>query len=303
MPSSKLPWLALVALLVLCFGLAARLDVWFHSREGSPDRSETALRSLLGDSRRLFANEFFVKADVYFHSGYYPGVFDNNKAFQTPHMAEDAGAMAGHNEGDETSFLGPPLDWIDRLSRKFYPSVHTHLDEGGATGDLGKSSAVREILPWLELSSWLDPNRIETYTATAYWLRERLGKVAEAEKFLRQGLRENPGSPEILYELGRVFAENKGDPVRAANLWEAALRNWQKSEAGKPNPNTFLLTEITSRLARVEKERGNYPQAVKYMEIWKPLAPHPEAVQKQIDDLRIEMASTNSPGAASAPRR
>jgi len=33
---------------------------------------------LLGDGRRLFANHFFIMADVYFHSGYYPSVFDRN---------------------------------------------------------------------------------------------------------------------------------------------------------------------------------------------------------------------------------
>src|SRR5437667_4857091 len=69
-------------------------------------------------------------------------------------------------------------------------------------GDLGESSDVREILPWLRLSAELDPNSVRTYTVAAYWLRERMGKVAEAEQFLREGLRANPGSYAILFELG-----------------------------------------------------------------------------------------------------
>ena len=45
----------------------------------------------MGDSRQLFANHFFTKADVYFHSGYYPSVFDQAIG-GAPHMtaAKDA---------------------------------------------------------------------------------------------------------------------------------------------------------------------------------------------------------------------
>ncbi len=57
---------------------------------------------VLGDSRRMFANEFYVKADEYYHSGYYPTIFDDNAAFQTAHMAEDTGAVNSKNHGDET---------------------------------------------------------------------------------------------------------------------------------------------------------------------------------------------------------
>ena len=119
----------------------------------------------------MFANSFFVKADAYYHSGYYPTIFDNNDAFQTPHMAEDTGAVASHNQGEETGFMGPPRDWIDAFGRHFIPNRHTHLDEGGPTDDLSSSDEVREILPWLKLSAELDPDNIQTYIVTAFWLR------------------------------------------------------------------------------------------------------------------------------------
>jgi len=152
MNSSRSQWLCVIGLLVLCFGLAAWLDPQFESMAGRRNGSADVLSVLLGDGRRIFANHFFVKADAYFHSGYYPTVFDNREAFQTPHMAEDAGALAGQNKGDESGFLGKPRDWIDAFSRQFFPSVHTHLDEGGPqgqarpTGDLGASSDVRDLI-------------------------------------------------------------------------------------------------------------------------------------------------------------
>lgn len=275
----------MAALLAACFGVAASLDIWFQSWPGSRTQSSDMLSVLIGDGRRLFANHFFVKADAYFHSGYYPTVFDNREAFQTPHLAEDSGAVAGKNHGDETAFMGKPRDWIEKVSRHLMPATHTHLDQGGTLKDLGDSSEVREILPWLELSAELDPNNIDTYTVTAYWLR-RMGKVTEAEQFLREGLRENPGSYEILFELGSLFAENHHDTMRARNLWGVAWRNWQKSEAGKPEPDKFVAIHILSRLATLEVRETNYTRALSYMEMWKKESPTPDAVQKQIDEIR-----------------
>jgi len=295
MRASRTLILVIAGLLVFCFGMAARLDMWFQQWEGNRAQSSSPLGVLLGDGRRIFARHFFVKADAYFHSGYYPTAFDNREAFATPHMAEDAGAVGGNNRGDENGFLGKPRDWIDAFSRKFYPSVHTHLDEGGAkphsagSGDLGDNSEVREILPWLRLSAELDPQSIQTYTVTAYWLRERMGKTAEAEQFLRDGLRENPGSYEILYELGRVYAANHRDPARARNLWQLALRNWGEAEQNKKEPDSFLLNEILSRLAVLEQDEGRYREALAYMLRWKKSSPRPEEVQKRIDEVRQKL--------------
>jgi tetratricopeptide (TPR) repeat protein len=305
MRSARLPLLILVALLVMCFGLAAWLDLWFQSWQGNRAQSADLLNVLMGDSRRLFANHFFVKADAYFHSGFYPTVFDNREAFQTPHMAEDSGTVGGRNKGDEQGFLGKPRDWIDAFSRQLFPSRHTHLDEGGASGDLGNSSQVREIMPWLRISAELNPNDIRTYTVAAYWLRERMGKVAEAEQFLREGLRENPDSYEIMYELGRVYSENKNDQAHARNLWEAALRQWQKQVALLPDPERaykFMFVEITSHLALLEEKQGNYPQALAYMELWKARSASPDGVQKFIDEVRRKMSSAGQPHAGEPSR-
>ena len=301
MHSIRLPLLALTALFVLCFGLAARLGMWFEAWEGSRAQSGDPLRTLLGDGRRIFANHFYVKADAYFHSGYYPTIFDNREAFETPHMAEDAGTAAGNNQGDENSFLGNPRDWIDAFSRKFYPSVHTHLDEGGAqghtasSGDLGDNSEVREILPWLQLSAELDPNNIQTYTVTAYWLRSRMGKVAEAEQFLRNGLRENPGSYEILFELGRIFDENHHDTARARNLWELALHNWEQTASGNSGPDKYIYWHLISHLATLEEREGNYAEALSYMELWKKCSADPARVQERIDAVRQKLSRSKSP--------
>lgn len=161
--------------------------------------------------------------------------------------------------------------------------------------DLGDKSEVREILPWLRLSAELNPNDIRTYMVTAYWLRQRMGRVDEAEQFLREGLRANPGSYEILFELGRLLEENRNDPARARNLWEAALRNWQKDETVKSDPESkFPFLQITSHLARLEEKAGNLSQVVHYLEMEKTLSPNPDAIQEQVDELKQKLPSAKS---------
>jgi tetratricopeptide (TPR) repeat protein len=160
-----------------------------------------------------------------FHSGYYPGIFDQAGNDRENHLATSAGAQEkahdkheeekghAHDEhcehDDEHDFLGAPKDFMDAFTRHFFVSEHTHLDEKG-------TNAPREILPWLKLAAELDPNKVESYTVGAYWLRQ-LQKNDEAEEFLREGFRHNPQSYEIAFELGRSYFDKK-DFVRARNF-------------------------------------------------------------------------------------
>jgi tetratricopeptide (TPR) repeat protein len=158
---------------------------------------------------------------------------------------------------------------------------HTHLENGNE----------REILPWLKLSADLDPQRIDTYTVAAYWLRVRLGKPAEAEQFLREGLRANPDSPEILFELGRLYLENYTDPARARNLWELALRRWQEQEVARKEPNSFVLEEVAANLARLDERAGDFADAIRYLELAKKVSPNPAGLELQIQELKQKLAS------------
>ena len=289
-------FLLLVALLVLCFGLAAGLAPQFQALENSRHQSDNFFSLLLGDASRIFANSSFVEADAYYHSGFYPTIFDNNSNFQTPHMAEDTGAVASRNQGEETSFLGPPRDWIDAFGRHFIPNRHTHLDEGGPD-DLSSSKEVREILPWLKLSAELDPENVKTYVVTAFWLRTKLNQVAEAEQVLREGLRHNSDDPQLLFELGSICFENYHNLTSARNIWEAALRSWARQAPGVPqserlkltNENfdsRFLFEQLQTNLAQLEEKAGNQDAAIARWELAKLASPTPDDIQKHIDELK-----------------
>ncbi len=273
------PWLLLLLLLVVGFTMSTSLEPQHRERSGDRGQTSDLLAAVLGDGRRMFANHFFVKADKYFHSGFYPTVFHNKEAYQTAHIAEDSGAAEGKNEGDEHDFMGQPKDWIDRFGRSFFPAEHTHLEHGGVGED---ASEIREILPWLQLSARMDPKQVEIYVTTAYWLRKHLHKPKEAEEFLREGLRENPDSAEILFELGRLQEDYHKDVVRARNLWELGLRRWRETEGKKAEPNTFPLLQLASHLALLEDRTGNHERALALMQVWKSVSPVPEEVDKHI---------------------
>lgn len=295
MNSPRTYWLLLAALLVLSFGLAADLQPQFTMWPGSRADGDV-FKILLGDSRKLFANEFYVKADAYYHSGFYPTIFDNNEAFKTAHMAEDTGAVSSKNHGEEENFMGPPRDWIDAFGRHFFPDRHTHLDEGGPNDDLSSSSEVREILPWLKLSTDLDPQNVQNYTVTAYWLRERMHRTDEAHEVLLEGLGQNPGSCDILYELGRLYAESNHDTNRALNVWNAAARNWQpvKGADDEVSANNFIYEQITTKLGETERDAGHWQQAIDWFEKAKTVSRTPGDVQGDINEIKGKMSAPPS---------
>jgi tetratricopeptide (TPR) repeat protein len=280
------PYLVLALMLAVCFTLATSLEpnaaLWSNRA-----KSGNVFSLLFGDGRRMFANEFFTMADVYFHSGYYPSVFDLREEDQKEIVAESHGHTDSPEDEIKEDFLGKPKDWIDRFGRHFRITEHTHLEHGNE----------REILPWLRLAADMDPQKIETYTVGSYFMRTHLNQPREAEAFLREGLRNNPSSYEILSELGRLYDENDHDTGRARDVWQLALHKWAKNpEAVKDDKLAF--EEITVHLAQLEREAGNWQQAINWFQAAQKVAPDPNALQQRIDEIKKKMAAqTNAPAA------
>jgi tetratricopeptide (TPR) repeat protein len=287
--------LILILLFVSCFSLAAWLEPRHAEKHHQGEPSESVLGSLLGDGRKTVADYFYVQADVYFHSGYYPSIFDQAR------REEEQESDISHPEEGEAheakGFLGEPRDWIDRLSRNFRPSRHTHLHGEG----------LREMLPWMKLSAELDPHRVQTYLVTAYWLREGMGKSAEAEDFIRDGLWANPHSPDLLFALGKIYLQDRKDYPRAKYIFLAALRCWHERDDPKPEKSEnageardyLLLEGILGALIQEEIRAGHLDQALEYAKSLKANAANPEGVQKRIDELQARInagaGQTNPP--------
>ena len=265
--------LVLALLGVGCFSLATCVQprAMLYSQSGQ----DSVLRVLFGDGRRIFANHFFTKADVYYHSGFYPSIFDQAGAPRENHLAAEGDHEHEEHE-EEASFLSRPRDFLEAFGRHFIITQHTHLANGQE----------REILPWLKLSAELDPQMVDSYTVGAYWLANKLGKVKEAEEFLREGLRANPTSHQILFSLGQLVYKNDHDTGSARNLWELALRRWREQELQKKDPDNISLDKITVNLAHLEENEGNIDRAIYYLEQARKVSPFPQKLEKQIQDLK-----------------
>ena len=271
-----------ILLLVCCFTLATVLEPEFIRLRAKDDASDSVLVALMGDSRRMFANHFFAEADAYFHSGFYPTIFDTPAPEEPGYMTESREEHEKEGEHHEETFLGRPTDWIDRFGRHFYPTVHTHLSNGQE----------REILPWLKLSAEMDPRRIETCVTAAYWLRTTVNKPNEAEQFLREGLRANPDSYEILLELGRVYFYNKKDTRVARNRYGMALQKWRHEDAAGNKPDAHVYEEILGELVRADREAGDLKLELGDLEELIKVSHSKDTLQRSIDEVKAKMGQS-----------
>ena len=150
------------------------------------------------------------------------------------------------------------------------------------------------MLPWLKLAIELDPQAIQTYTDTAFWLRKRLATSCDAEEVLREGMGTIPKARNP-FELGGSTRKATGFG-QAEHIWTAALKLWDKQTAEAKAASMLSYSELTINLARLAADTGNAQRAIQYFELAKMASPNPEAIQKQIDELQVKMGgATNAP--------
>jgi len=274
------PLSLLLVLLALAFTLATNLMLT-AGNWSTRAKSDNLFGMVFGDGRKLFANHFFTMADVYFHSGYYPSVFDQKSGEEKEIISASHGKKETEEDEKNEDFLGKPKDWVDAFGRNFRITRHTHLENHNE----------REILPWLRLAADLDPQKIETYTVGAFFLREHLNRPDQAEAFLREGLRNNPDSAEILFELGRVYHDGLHDRDRARNVWQLGVKKFFLRTADQQKEDKLLFEELVANLGYLEEEAGNYADAVNWLRAAQKVSPAPEALQKQIDRVQQKISA------------
>ncbi len=307
----------------LVFTLATLMEAEFSTVRATQG-NQGAFNKLLGDGRRLFSGQAVAMADVYLHSGFYPSIFDSvekesakaiadtdessdhsehkhdehgNCVHEDDHSAHKHGEDgkchhdSGENEPQDEhekamSFMGKPRDSLEAFIRNFRVTQHSHLENGDE----------REVIPWLKLAIELDPQAVETYAITSFWLRKNLKRVEDARDILREGIRNNPKSFELLLAMGLIYEQDDKNDEKARNIWLAAKRFWEEQSTQAKEASLDSYGKITINLAHLEKEAGNLNLAIKYYELTKLTSPHPESIQKQIDEVKSRM-----PGATNAP--
>jgi tetratricopeptide (TPR) repeat protein len=137
----------------------------------------------------------------------------------------------------------------------------------------------------------MDPHRVQTYLTASFWLRTALNQPKEAEEFLREGLRANPDSFEMLLELSYVYDFSRKDARAARRLCELALQKWQKQEADGLKPSPKAEVEILDGMVRADRQLGDLPNLLADLEALKAISPGKEAIQRSIDETRAALAA------------
>ncbi len=216
-------------------------------------------------------------------------------------MAEDTGAVASHNQGEETDFMGPPRDWIDAFGRHFIPNRHTHLDEGRPDGRLEQqlrspgNFAVAET--FRRTRSRKRPN-LHRHRVLADAAEARL---REAEQVLREGLRNNPDNAHsclnwagfilkiITTSRGAEYLGSRFAKLGAAEAGRPAIgtpqidqREFRQPVHVRAAPDKPRAARRKSRqLGRRHRSTGNRPSSP---------PPTPDDIQKHIDELKRKLA-------------
>jgi len=279
----------------------------------NPTRDDP-LAMLFGEGRKILAARAFARADIYMHRGFYPSIFeqaqDSDSAAATASAAvrpttpqsitpqHDAHNCHEHDcphchsaQCEHDHAHHQTLDWIERHGRKHLPSEHTHLDADQS----GVENPEREILPWLGLSARLDPDELDSWIVGAYWL-QRVGKIDQAEEFLRQGLQHIPGHPNLIFELGRCRLL-AGDDARAGELWLRAWQSWQHFFADDADEDDARLSasQILLHLADLARKQGRLAESHQWLETLLPYSPNPATLRRRIQELERELPPESRP--------
>lgn len=210
----------------------ASLDV--HESSGSA--------SLFGQFRTNTSSWLWLRTDLYLHNGVEmrPLTDAEKRAGKDAesaaggdglHERSDLVTVVPGREHDFRGFLGD----IERATTAYKPMKnHTHNDPVQA-------------LPLFRLMTWIDPAFLRGWLVGA----SVLARVdpAEAERYLRDGLRENPRSIALHAELGALEAGKSKDYVAALAYFDQAIALGEKRFAkGVGDPDSDEAQGMLSAL-------------------------------------------------------
>ena len=128
----------------------------------------------------------------------------------------DAGKNAALAQaGGEFRIAAANLIW-DKVIDHYH---HQYLAQGG---DWAKNES---LLPMLQLIITLDPHFTQAYQLMGGAILPRTGHLAEGEKVLAEGIKQNPNDWEMDREMAMLLSYTEKKPAAALPYAEAGLKN------------------------------------------------------------------------------
>jgi len=73
-----------------------------------------------------------------------------------------------------------------------------------------------------------------------------------------------------------------------------AVRKWLALTAQQQKDNKLIFERITTHLGQLEKDAGNFPQSLNWLQAAQKVSETPDALQKQIDEIQQKIAAQSS---------
>lgn len=251
----------LIASIALLYAATLPLAASFNRAPLENNKEPDILQNIFGGMRSFVADWAFMKAEEYHHRGL---PFVLSAAYhegESSLMAEAGGAETDehhHSEGSEKK------DIFSRIYGTVKVTEDSHL----------APAQEKEVLPWFYTEVTFNPRDIRGYVLGGYWL-EKVGRLEDSMKFLKEGLAENPDSAQIygsiaeLYYRGNKFDEAVFSLEQARALWlklkppNIITNQYMESD----RLNTFdILGSLYEKKGQYEKALEVYGQALNFGE-------------------------------------
>lgn len=240
-------------LAVSWYGVA--LANWRTQMVAIPESAEGGvLARWLGESRQIVGELSLRRADVTLHAGFYPSFWEGS--FGPEFTQESAQSHADTAHREEIARRRPTMDWIEFLNRQRKPSHAVHLEHGNPL-------LAKEILPWIQLSSMVDPHNETAWMGGAFWLFQ-MRRIEEGLHFLERGIAASPDSPALEEFYARALWKHRHDAQASKRHYFSALRKWERAAAGGQPADILLKAGICSGLSAVYRAQGRPELAQKY---------------------------------------
>ena len=275
--SLTLIWLA------CCVSFVPRIDNFSYDFIKSKGISEKdIIFRTLGAAKNLVSDISFLKADEYYHGG-----VKHKNLEPHPCLLYDQGVLGeehheclGH-EHNHKHIHKHEEEGRDIFKFNFLPRLGGKLCIHQARHLHGQEE--KEIIPWLYYSVELNPHNVEAYVIGAYWVGSRLGKIEEALKFLREGIKNNPDNWRLYSEAGNLYFNEKKDYRRAIYYYLKA-----ESLMNDENADRFDKSHIYILLGASYENMGEIDKAVRYYRKDTGIFPSHEGLKKKIKRLEVQ---------------
>lgn len=204
---------------------------------------------VLGESKSILSSFSILQADLYYHNG----VMDKDHRY----VEKKKGSVKS-------------INFLPKIEQALKITDHVHLTE----------DQTKEIVPWLFYSTRVDPNNIQGYTLTAYYLAYKFNKAEDAINLLREGVKNNPESWEIYSEIGGIYFKLYKNYVLSEVYFDKGWKLLKRTKYDK-----LEARHVLTLLAFSNEQIGNNERALQSYKKLQELFPKSDYYQERILDL------------------